>query len=246
MNPTKPCSNPTPKALLIVHQENSDPGLVGSQLQAIGYDLDIRCPRLGHDLPTTMDNHEAVVVFGGPMSANDDDTLSFIRQELEWIPVALEARKPFLGICLGAQMLAKTLGATVAPHPDGLREIGYFPIQPTTAGETLFEPEMHVYHWHQEGFALPTDAVLLAGGDTFPHQAFRYGEAAYGLQFHPEMTADMMNRWMTVAAEHLSKPGAQPRPLQEENHARYGSLMESWLASFINHWIGERSSPGET
>jgi GMP synthase (glutamine-hydrolysing) len=238
MNSLHPSAKSQASALLIVHQETSDPGLVGAHLKSLGYHLDIRCPSIGHALPETMEEHDAVVVFGGPMSANDDDTLPFIKQELDWIPVALESGKPFLGICLGAQMLAKTLGARVAPHPDGLREIGYFPIQPTTDGEALFEPAMHVYHWHKEGFDLPADAVLLAGGATFPHQAFRYGKATYGLQFHPEMTAAMMNLWMTKAADHLTHPGAQPRPVQEQHHARHGQTMATWLAQFMNHWLG--------
>jgi GMP synthase (glutamine-hydrolysing) len=107
------------KILVIVHQQNSDPGCVGQILRANGYELDIRCPSNADELPTTMDNHEGVVIFGGPMSANDSETLPFIRAELDWIPVALEADKPFLGICLGAQLLARVLGAKVSASSPG-------------------------------------------------------------------------------------------------------------------------------
>ena len=79
-----------------------------------------------------------------------------MRREIDWIEVPLREQRPFLGICLGAQMLARQLGARVAPHPQGRAEIGYYPIRPTAAGHALCPdwPE-HVYHWHREGFELP-------------------------------------------------------------------------------------------
>jgi GMP synthase (glutamine-hydrolysing) len=224
--------------LIITHQENSDPGLVGQRLCESGYQLDIRCPALGMPLPSTMVNHDGVVIFGGPMSANDDQTLSFIHTELDWISsVALESGKPFLGICLGAQLLARSLGAQVTPHPENLMEIGYFSLRPTAAGEELFASLSWVYHWHGEGFDLPADAVLMATGDIFPHQAFRYGANAYGLQFHPEITADLVEQWTQIGEEHLVRPGAQPRDQQLGYHNRYASMVNGWLQDFLGHWL---------
>lgn len=126
------------KILLIIQQPTSETGRVGQLLRQSGYILDIRCPSLQDQLPATMDEHEGVVIFGGPMSANDSETLPFIRTELDWIGTALDSHKPFLGICLGAQLLARVLGATVAPHPDGIAEVGYYPVVPTQAGQTHF------------------------------------------------------------------------------------------------------------
>lgn len=194
------------KILFIVHQSTSDPGSVASKLRESGYLLDIRVPSVQEELPTTMSDHDAAAIFGGSMSANDDYTLPFIRAELDWIPTALNSGRPFLGICLGTQLLPRVLGTTVAPHPDGLTEIGYFPIVPTVAGRELFSEPLHVYHWHREGFELPKDAVLLASGETFVNQAFRYGENAYGVEFHLEMTREMMDRWTTLRAEQLTLP----------------------------------------
>ncbi len=225
------------KILLIVHQENSNPGLVGRILRERGYELDIRCPSLQEALPTTMDNHDGTVIFGGPMSANDSETLPFIRTELDWIPTALDANKPFLGICLGAQLLARVLGATVAPHPENKVEIGYVPIVPTIAGEIYFNSSIYVYHWHNEGFELPQGAVLLAVGKTFINQAFRYGDAAYGLQFHPEMTIDMIDKWTTLGAEHLKPPGVQSRDEQMQQHTLYKLAVEDWLKGFLARWL---------
>ncbi|WP_309229540.1 glutamine amidotransferase [Oscillatoria sp. FACHB-1407] len=223
--------------LVIVHQATSDPGLVGQLLRSHGYTLDIRCPNLGHDLPTTMNHHEAAVVFGGPMSANDSETLPFIRTELDWIETALESGKPYLGICLGAQLLARVLGATVSPHPEGMTEIGYFPIQPTPAGQPLFSTPMQVYHWHREGFELPSGSVLLATGDTFANQAFRFGKNAYGVQFHPEMTHEIMERWLENAPECLILPGAQPRDKHLQGYQLYAANLRRWLENFLQHWL---------
>ena len=223
--------------LIVVHQETSNPGLVGEKLRSRGYHLDIRCPALGDALPKTMAQHRAAIIFGGPMSANDDDTLPFIRAELDWIPIALAAGKPYLGICLGAQLLARVLGAQVRPHPEQHREIGYFDLRPTPAGHGYIPQPMAVYHWHGEGFTIPTGAVKLAEGDTFPNQAFCYKGTAFGLQFHPEMTNGLIDEWTTRGVEQLTLPGAQSRELHFLNHERFGAAVDVWLDSFLDTWL---------
>lgn len=223
--------------LVVVHQETSNPGLVGEKLRSRGYGLDIRCPALGDALPTTMAHHTGVVIFGGPMSANDGDTLPFIHAEIDWIAIALASNKPYLGICLGAQLLAKVLGADIAPHPQAQREIGYFDLRPTTAGLTYITEPMKVYHWHSEGFALPSGAIKLAEGDTFSNQAFRYGERVFGLQFHPEITAQLIDEWTTRGADQLTFPGAHPRDMHFHNHQKYGQYVDRWLDAFLDKWL---------
>ncbi|MEL6136706.1 MAG: glutamine amidotransferase [Cyanobacteria bacterium J06626_23] len=221
--------------LVIVHQKTSQAGLVGDLLTAQGYALELRCPALGDPLPDDLSPYAGVIVFGGPASANDAEP--FIHRELDWLPTVLSAQIPYLGICLGAQLLAKALGATVSPHAEGLREIGYFPIQATALGEALFAQQMHVYHFHNEGFELPSGAELLATGDRFPNQAFRYGKHAYAVQFHPEITPGMIDFWTTQAADQLLLPGAQPRDHHFHHHAAHGHAVASWLDGFLGHWL---------
>lgn len=233
--------------LVIIHEKNSSSGAIGHILREQGYHLDIRCPAHHDPLPTHLDHHEAVVVFGGFMSANDDRKLSFIRQELDWLPIALDTGKPFLGICLGAQLLAKLLGGKVAPHPEGVAEIGYYPIQPIVPpikpNDRLSPPHKHfstpryVYHWHEEGIELPQTATKLAGGDTFSTQAFSYGGHAFGVQFHPEITTPLIERWLTVGKAMLNLPGAQDRDEQLKNHALYGESCQHWLQDFLISWL---------
>jgi len=226
--------------LIVLHQEHSTPGRVGFSLKRLGYRLDVRRPRFGDVLPQTMRDHAAAVIFGGPMSANDED--EFIRREIDWTTVPLNEDKPFLGICLGAQMFARALGAQVLPHPEGQAEIGYYPIRPTSAGLALVSdwPEQ-VYQWHREGFGLPRCAELLAEGDMFEVQAFRY-RRSFALQFHPDVTHAMMHRWTTRGHVRLEMPGAKPRAQHFADREVYDYSGRAWLAVFLERWIGEREA----
>jgi GMP synthase (glutamine-hydrolysing) len=222
--------------LIVLHQEHSTPGRVGRTLQQLGYSLDVRRPRFDAPLPLTMREHAGAVIFGGPMSANDED--EFIRREIDWIAVPLKARKPFLGICLGAQMCARHLGGRVYRHPEGHAEIGYYPIHPTAAGRAVVDPwPEQVYEWHREGFDVPSGGELLAEGDMFEAQAFRYG-AAFALQFHPDVTHAMMHKWTTRGHDRLAMPGARPRDSHFADRAVYDYSGRAWLVAFLERWIG--------
>jgi GMP synthase (glutamine-hydrolysing) len=229
--------------LIVLHQEHSSSGRVGHALQTLGFPLDIRRPRFGDRLPASLQRHAGAIIFGGPMSANDEQ--DFIRQEIDWIAVPLKEGKPFLGICLGAQMLVRQLGGKVEFHPEGHVEIGYYPIRPTPAGRALCEtwPD-HVYQWHREGFDLPRGGELLAEGDVFPVQAFHYG-AAYALQFHPDVTHAMMCRWTTRGHERLSLPGAKPRSAHFADRAVHDLPARAWLTVFLDHWMRRAAKPAE-
>jgi len=233
----------SPPILIILHQEHSTPGRVGFALRERGYALDIRRPRFGDPLPDTMEQHAGAMIFGGPMSANGEE--EFIRREIDWLAVPLKEKTPFLGICLGAQILARHLGGKVAYHADGKVEVGYYPLRPPASGRAVADPwPDHVYQWHREGFDLPPDAELIAeGGDAFPVQAFRHGDRAYGIQFHPEVTHAMMCRWTTRGHERMALPGAKPRRAHFEDRAVYDYAIRTWLASFLDHWTG-RSAAG--
>lgn len=222
--------------LLILHQEHSSPGRVGQILAKLGYPLDIRRPRFGDPLPETMEEHAGAAIFGGPQSANDED--DYIRREIDWIGVPLREKKPYLGICLGAQMMARHLGARVYPHPQGHAEVGYYPIRPTETGRKLCPdwPEQ-VYQWHREGFELPSGANLLAEGDAFSVQAFSCG-SGYALQFHPEVTYAMMYRWLVRGAHRMELPGTKQRAEHIADRAVYDFTARQWLAAFIDRWIG--------
>ncbi|MEO7143205.1 MAG: gamma-glutamyl-gamma-aminobutyrate hydrolase family protein [Bryobacteraceae bacterium] len=143
-----------------------------------------------------LDGVQGLIFMGGPMSANDD--LPYIHTEMTLIQEAAARGIPVLGVCLGAQLIAKALGARVYRNPQ--KEIGWFPIEWTgaTRRDPLFtgfvEPET-VFHWHGETFDLPEGAAWLASSAACRHQAFRAGENIYGLQFHVEATPEMIADW---------------------------------------------------
>jgi GMP synthase-like glutamine amidotransferase len=139
---------------------------------------------------------DALIFMGGPMSANDD--LPYIREELDIIRQAAAQHMPVLGVCLGAQLIASALGGRVYRNP--VKEVGWFPVRFSEGAgrDRLFagleSPEL-IFHWHGETFDLPAGAELLASSDACRNQAFRAGENVYGLQFHLEVTPEMIADW---------------------------------------------------
>jgi GMP synthase (glutamine-hydrolysing) len=226
----------TRQILIILHSETSTPGRIGMMLSAMGYGLDIRRPCLGEALPETMAQHDGAIIFGGPMSANDPD--GWIRQEIDWIGVPLKEEKPFLGVCLGAQMMSLHLGGTVGPHPAELVEIGYYPIVPTAAGALHGPWPAQVYHWHREGFSLPAGAICLATGENFENQACQYGRKAFGVQFHPEVTRLTMHRWAVLGAHRFALKGAQDGSRHLEGQLVHDHRVREWLGRFLPAWLG--------
>jgi GMP synthase (glutamine-hydrolysing) len=223
----EPCAENAGKpVLLVLHQVRSNPGHIGQWFVRNGHALDIRRHFEGDPLPETLEHHCGAVIFGGPQSANDN--LDYIKQETDWIGVALKERKPFLGVCLGAQMLAKHLGAGVDCCRNGCVEIGYHRVH-------------HVYQWHREGFEMPHGADLLASsGGAFPNQAFLYGPAAVGVQFHPEIMHTQINRWTGSNPTRLLMRGARSRADHVSDHLMHGPRVHAWLDQFLTRWVGGR------
>jgi GMP synthase (glutamine-hydrolysing) len=225
------CSGKRP-VLVVLHQERSSPGRVGQMLIERGHALDIRRPALGERLPETLAEHAGAVVFGGPMSANDPD--DFVKAEIDWLDVPLRENRPYLGICLGAQMLVRNLGGKVDARKDGQAEIGWYPLHPTEKGRLLMHWPQMVYHFHREGFDLPHGADLLAEGDAYPNQAFRYGENAWGLQFHAELTRAMMQRWVVHGEHRFVMPNAQKGREHLEGRMLFDGALKAWLSQFLD------------
>lgn len=226
------------KILIVVHQEHSTPGKVGEFLVRRGYAIDRRCPNLGDSLPSDLSCYAAAVVFGGPQSANDDH-LPGIKAELHWLEKhAIPAECPLLGICLGAQEIARVLGAKVGPHDDGLVEIGYWDVHPTGADEDFLAQSTTFYQWHSETFDIPEGALHLAENGNFAGQAFRY-EQAYAIEFHPEMTREMINKWCTSerGSKKLALHGAQSHASQIEGYDRNARATDRWLNEFLDGFL---------
>jgi GMP synthase (glutamine-hydrolysing) len=230
-------ASPERRVLIVLHQRDATPGRLGWLLRAQNFALDCRWPAFGDALPETLSGYAGAIIFGGSASVNSNE--AWLRREIDWIAVPLKERVPFIGICLGAQMLARHLGQSVKRHPKGRVEIGYYPIRPTDAGHRLCECRFpgHVYHWHREGFDLPQGAALLASGQDFKTQAFVYGDRAYGFQFHPEVTFATLGRWALLTRERLTEPGAHPRRRHFAGWFRHDAAVARWSGAFLRHWL---------
>ena len=227
------------RVLLVVQMPSLRDDRVSRWLANQGYELDVRRVAEGEPLPAASEDYAAVVVYGGPQSANDGPERPYIADQLSFIRDWTVQEKPLLGLCLGAQLLAKAHGARVAPHPEGVSEIGYYPVEPTEAGQDFMAEPMQVYHWHGEGFEVPDNGELLVAGETFPNQAFRIGRHAYGVQFHPETTVPIFSAWMTEAGHMLDLPGAQPREAQFRAALQNDDRLAEWLEGFLPRWLRE-------
>ncbi len=193
-------------------------------------------PAHGVPLPENTDDLDALVIYGGIQSANDGNDRPYIAQELKWIANWLEKGKPILGICLGAQLIAKCLGGEVKRHPEGLIEVGFRQVKPPSTSDDFLGGARHFYQWHNEGFTLPDDCELLAQGEDFPNQAFRYRSNTYGLQFHPEVTRPVMLTWLNSAGYVLSNRGAHSLERQCADETRHGDAMGQWCWNFMEQW----------
>jgi GMP synthase-like glutamine amidotransferase len=181
------------QCLIVQHVPAEPPWAIGAALRRAGMEADVRRTFAGDALPPDTSGHRGLVVMGGPMSACSDDGFATRQAEIALLGDALGRDLPTLGVCLGAQLLAVAAGARAYPGADG-PEVGWSTVElsEAVAGDALFAgvpPRLPVLHWHGDTFDLPRCAVLLARSTRYPNQAFRVGEAAWGLQFHLEVTA---------------------------------------------------------
>ncbi len=226
------------KVLYVLHQKTSVAGDIGNKFKDRGYLEEIIRPPLGDRLPEDLSKYSAIVIFGGPMSVNDDD--QFIKDEIEWMEKVIKSKIPFLGICLGAQILAKYLGCDVVKNEKDLAEIGFYEIKPVGEGDNIFKNQNVFYQFHTEGFELPEGCQLLARGEIFKNQAFRY-ENCYALQFHPEVNMIVHLRWLFLVL--IKKPkvlfinGSQNLFYQLYLRLKYNKSVSIWLDSFLDNYL---------
>ena len=227
------------RVVLVAHDTMGRDDRASQFLLRRGYEVEWYYPAEGESLPAADERYVATIVYGGVESVNDWTTLGYLKDEIDWIARWLDSGRPFVGFCLGGQLLAHALGARVEPHAEGLHEWGFYAVQPTAAGREIFDGPMHLYQAHKEGFDVPTDAVLLAEGDNYPHQAFRHGDKSFGFQFHPEVTLPIMHRWLDSYMDHDKSPGIHSRARQVDDFARYGEPMGQWLERFLDLWLSD-------
>ena len=198
--------------LVVQHLEPESSYAIGEALAAAGIQVDQRRADTGEPLPETLDGFDALVVMGGPMSADSDDGYPTRRQELALLAEAVRSGRPTLGVCLGAQLLAAATGGRVLRGASG-PEIGWAPVRlesPAATDHLLssLPPELSVLHWHGDTFELPPGAVHLASNDRYANQAFRIGPRAWGFQFHLEVDEVAVAAFVEAFGSDLAAVGA--------------------------------------
>ncbi len=223
------------RILLIEHHPEPRDDRASAHLAELGFELDWRHPWNGDDLETSLDDLAGSVIYGGAQNVDQQNQYPYLATEMRWIDRCLENDIPLLGLCLGGQLIAHTLGAKVGPHEAGLHEFGYYPIRPVDTTEHFLSGELHVMQCHYHGFELPEGARLLAEGNSYsyPNQAFAFGENAYGLQFHPECTLTTLQRWQTSDWAPWGRPGAQTKEQQDTLATLHDGPMRDWFLKFL-------------
>lgn len=188
-----------PRILVFQHVAAEPLGTLDRLIRARGHRIRFVNFERHPDAEPDVERYRGLIVLGGPMNVEDQTARPHLRTELRAIERALALGKPVLGICLGAQLLAHALGATVRRHDR--QEIGWYPLEVTASGSadpvlSPLAPHSAVFQWHGCTYALPSGAVQLARTETCEQQAFRYGDGAYGLQFHLEMDQPLIERWL--------------------------------------------------
>jgi GMP synthase-like glutamine amidotransferase len=250
------------RVLVIQNVAIEGPGVIGPAMTAAGWELDTRLMDSRQtDLPSSLQGYQAMMILGGPMNVYEMETYPYLRHVDKLVVQGLERDLPMLGLCLGAQILAKNLGATVMRNR--IPEIGWYPVRLTAHGRIspLFAgfPECFpVFQWHEDRFQIPHGAIHLATADACAEQAFSYGQRIFGLQFHLEVTTPMVISWLTAYRGDLAAlagprvvNGTEPdqaaglahdiecrtREFEDAHYRRGAKLAHNWLA------VCERSKP---
>jgi GMP synthase (glutamine-hydrolysing) len=221
------------RVLAVTHGPSVGAGVFGDEVEARGHGLDEWCVPVAAGPPPRQP--DAVIVFGGGMHADQEELHRWLLPELEFIAGVLERGTPLLGVCLGAQLVARRAGGRAFPAP--VSEIGWFDVSLTDAGRadpvlSALPERVTTFQWHHYTYELPPNAVELARSAANT-QAFRLGEAAWGVQFHPEVTSAQIERWLIEDPEDVPDPRAL-RAATRDRIGAWNRLGRKLCAAFLD------------
>jgi GMP synthase (glutamine-hydrolysing) len=225
--------------ILVTHDKDDKDDRASAWLARHGHRLLWTCPAEGEAIPPLTDDIAGIVAYGGKQCVDEQDRWPYLKDELRLIDNALKREVPFLGLCLGGQLLAHALGEPVGPHPQGFAEYGYYDFVLTEEGRVVLGQVPKVLQSHFHGwYRTPTGAVALGRSEAYPEQAFRYGDSAYGLQFHPEASRAMLARWIARRPpERHQMPYAFAPERQLADNLVYHQALGAWFHGFLERWM---------
>jgi GMP synthase-like glutamine amidotransferase len=229
------------RVLIIENFQGTPAGQVGREIMLAGIACEMRRAFLGEPIPDAPDGYVGLLVLGGAQSALDDAEHPYLPRIAALARRFGDADKAVLGICLGAQLLARGYGArNILGLPI---EFGWKDVHPTVAGKTdpliaALGEGAPLFHWHSDTFTLPAGAVHLAESVMIPHQAFRIGRAVYGLQFHCEADRALVEIWTREFAETIAEFAPDWPNRHRLDESRYGAQADATGAAIARAWIG--------
>ncbi len=240
--------------LFIKHIDIEGPETIGRFFQDKGYDISIVNLQDGDELPSDLDDIQAVVCLGGPMNVYEEDLYPFLKKENIFIQKVLQNQIPYLGICLGAQLLAKASGSRVTKSPE--REVGFFPIKLTEQGisDPIFlnlNRSIDAYQWHEDMVdfqaASNTECQLLARSNGCPVQMIRYKKNVYRFQGHPEFNLPILQHLVdTSIFYHKQRDAKESDPIQNQYIQPADQILNSntnamynWFCKFLDILVSQ-------
>ncbi len=233
------------KVLIIKQVESEGPGIIGVELKRRSLATELLEVYKGLSVPKDASAYSALIVMGGPMGVYEEKTYPFLGDEIKLIESGLKQEVPIMGVCLGAQLLARAAGARV--YKGEAKEIGFYKVRLTEEGirDALLHglpPEFRVFQWHGDTFDVPDGGVNLVSSDLFQNQMIRVGRSAYGVQFHLEVTEQMVLEWLEVNNDELEaeKDAIDPERIKTQAPGyipdlhRYGRVVIARFLGLIN------------
>lgn len=230
------------KTLILCHKSTRDAGAFEAILKSRGADVEIR---LAFD--EGVENldplaHDLTIFMGGPMGVYQADIFPYLTHEIKYLEKRLAAEKPYLGICLGGQLMAKAMGSEVYVGKNG-KEIGWHSITVNEDGLKTPMKHLDVAHtpmmqWHGDTFDLPSEATLLASSGKYQNQAIGYGKKALGLQCHPEVTATNIELWLATGCQELQQVDLNVPALRAKTLENI-PILNAQRTKFFNEWLDE-------
>ena len=228
------------KTLIVCHKSKVDAGAFEKIMLERGHDIELYLAYKNEVQNIDPYEHDLTIFMGGPMGAYQNDIFPYLNHEISYIEKRLAKDMPYLGICLGAQLMAKALGSPVFPGEPG-KEIGWHSIKVNETGmktpmRHLDESKTRMMQWHGDTFDKPKDAILLASSDLYKNQAVSYGKNALGLQCHPEVTKSNIELWLSSGYQELQQVGLTV-PVLRAQTLEHLSILRTQRSLFFNEWL---------
>lgn len=213
-------------------------------IAARGFDVRVHEPWRGGGLPGLIGVEAGVMIMGGPQMVSEHETWPYLADEFGFIEQAMRHDVPLIGVCLGSQMIAHVLGATVdyAADPQAL-SMGLYDTRATAGGTALLPERLMTLNGNAQGWSLPHGATLLATSDETIHrnQAFAYGDTVLALQFHPEVTPEILEIWKRDFGTLFGRPGTQSEAETDAGFARHDAALKVWYRGLLDRWFAQDS-----